>query len=271
MSTVQLTTQAAGRLSFGQVLSDWRVLTKRNLLRYMRIPQLLVFSTIQPVMFVLLFRYVFGGAINAPVDYADFLMPGVFVQTAVFGAMATGIGLADDLGRGMIDRFRSLPMAPSGVLAGRVISDTVRNVFVLTLMLVVGYLVGFDIKTNVFAALLAFALALGFGLAFSCISALIGLTLKDVEATQSAGFIWVFPLVFASSVFVSVETMPGWLQAFANVNPVTKTVDALRALLLDLPPAGSDTSTAVLQAIAWIVAIVAVFGPLAVRQYRRVA
>lgn len=246
-------------------VSDALALTHRNLLRYVRLPQLLVFSTVQPVMFVLLFAFVFGGAIQVPgVSYVDFLMPGIFVQSVTFGANATGVGLADDLSRGMVDRFRSLPMARSAVLAGRTFADTVRNTFVVLLMTAVGYLIGFRVATGPLQALAALALVVAFGLAFSWISATIGMSVKDPEAAQAGGFIWVFPLVFASSAFVPVETMPGWLASFAGVNPITVTVDALRGLLI-----GGPVARPLLAALAWVAGILAVFVPLAVHRYRR--
>ena len=248
--------------------SDAAAVTRRNLYRYVRVPTLLLFSTIQPIMFVLLFTYVFGGAIQvAGVDnYIDFLMAGILVQTVIFGSTQTGVGLAEDMSRGMVDRFRSLPMARSAVLAGRTLSDTVRNLFVVCLMLVVGTLVGFRFHAGFVPAVGAVGLALAFGLSFSWISALIGLSVRDVESAQAAGFVWVFPLVFASSAFVPVATMPGWLQAFADINPVTITVNALRALTL-----GGPTVRPVLEALAWIAGILLVFVPLAVNRYRRAA
>jgi ABC transporter DrrB family efflux protein len=249
-------------------VADAAAVTKRNLYRYVRVPTLLLFSTIQPIMFVLLFTYVFGGSIQVPgVDrYIDYLMPGILAQTVIFGSTQTGVGLAEDLSRGMIDRFRSLPMARSAVLAGRTLSDTVRNLAVIVLMLAVGTLVGFRFHAGVLPAVGAVGLAISFGLAFSWISAFIGLSVRDVESAQAAGFVWVFPLVFASSAFVSVDNMPGWLQAFAKANPVTITVDALRTLSL-----GGPTTTPVLRSLAWIVGILLVFVPLAVSRYRRAA
>jgi ABC-2 type transport system permease protein/oleandomycin transport system permease protein len=230
---------------------------------------LLVFSTVQPIMFVLLFVYVFGGAVGRAlphgVKYVDFLMPGIFVQTVVFGATQTGVGLAEDLSKGMMDRFRSLPMARSAVLAGRTLGDAVRNTFVVILMTVVGVLVGFRFHTNVIASLAALVLVVAFGFAFSWISATIGLTIHDVESAQTAGFLWVFPLVFASSVFVPIRTLPGWLQAFARINPITNTANALRALIL-----GGPTTRYVIYALAWIVGILAVFMPFATSRYRKV-
>ncbi|HJP66405.1 MAG TPA: ABC transporter permease [Actinomycetota bacterium] len=258
------------------VVSDALAITKRNLIRYVRLPTLLVFSTIQPVMFVLLFRYVFGGAIRLPVpglSYVDFLMPGIFVQTTVFGSTQTGIGLAEDLAGGMIERFRSLPMARSAVLAGRTISDSVRNLFVVLLMTGVGMATGFRFHGGLISFLLALVLVVGFGFAFSWISALIGLAAGNVEAAQAGSFVWIFPLVFASSAFVPIQSMPGWLQAFAKYNPLTIVVDAVRALCLGTRTAhqllGGSTFTHVWQAFAWIIALLLVFVPLSVRMYRK--
>src|SRR5205807_570608 len=211
-----------GRMPPAWVLSDALAMTKRNLLRYLRLPNLLVFSTVQPVMFVLLFAYVFGGAIKVPgVNYKDYLMPGIFVQTVIFGSVQTGVGLSDDLAKGMIDRFRSLPMARSAVLAGRTLSDTVRNTFVVLLMTGVGLAIGFRFHGTFLESIAALVLAVFFGLAFSWISALIGMSVRDPEAAQAAGFIWIFPLVFASSAFVPISSMPSWLQVFTRNNPVS--------------------------------------------------
>jgi ABC transporter DrrB family efflux protein len=247
-------------------------ITWRNLLAYLRLPQLIVFSTIQPVIFVLLFRYVFGGSMALVVaqrypgvDYVDFLMPGIFVQTAVFGAMGTAIGLAQDLEKGMIERFRSLPMARSAVLVGRTLADSVRNVFVILLMTVVGVLVGFRPDGNVAKYLLAMLLVLLFAYSLSWIMAAIGLTSPNAETAQAAVFPFVAPLIFASSAFTPTATMPGWLQAFANHQPVTITIDAVRRLILDQP-----VEQYVWGSLLWSAAIVAVFAPLAVHQYRRV-
>ena len=211
-------------------ISDILAVTRRNLLRYLRVPSLLVFSTIQPVMFVLLFTYVFGGAVRIPSgSYKDFLLPGILVQTVIFGSTQTGVGLADDLSRGMIDRFRSLPMARSAVLAGRTLSDTVRNLFVVLLMIGVGLLIGFRFHAGFISAVGAIVLAVLFGLAFSWISAFIGMSVRDPESAQAAGFIWIFPLVFASSAFVPIYTMPSWLKTFARNNPLTYVINAIRA------------------------------------------
>lgn len=251
------------------LMSDILVMVERNLLKYVRLPQLMVFSTIQPVMFLLLFTYVFGGAIKGSGDsYINFLLPGILVQTAVFGAIQTGVGLAEDLSKGLMDRFRSLPMARSAVLAGRTIADTIRNIFVIILMFAVGYMIGFRLEGTLSDAMAAFAILLLFGFAFSWISATIGMAVKNIETAQVAGFIWVFPLVFASSIFVPVETMPDWLQAFAKGSPITITVDAIRALTLGTATA-ADTARYALQSFMWIGALLIVFMPLAIWMYRR--
>ncbi len=259
----------SGRLSPYWVVSDILTITWRNMLRYVRLPQLLVFSTIQPVMFLLLFNFVFGGAIPVgEIDYTTYLLPGIFAQVVLFGSVQTGVGLAEDLSRGMIDRFRSLPMARSAVLAGRTLSDVVRNAFVVLLMTGVGYLLGFRFQGGFLAALGAIGLILLLGLAFSWLSAFVGLTVKDTETAQAAGFLFVFPFIFASSAFVPVETMPGWLQVFVRWQPVTNIIDAVRALTLGGLP-GRDTTTEVLQALAWVAVMLLVFVPLSVRRYRR--
>lgn len=254
------------RIPFGKIRDTWAV-TQRDLIHFIRIPQLLIFSTIQPVIFVLLWRYVFGGAVRpteAGVPYVDFLMPGIFVQTVVFGAIATAVGLAADLKSGMLERFLSLPMARSAVLVGRTLADLVRNVFVVILMVIVGFLVGFRIHTNVAAFLLGLVLVLLFGYALSWVFATVGLLVKDPETAQAAAFPVLAPLVFASSVFIAVEFMPGWLQAFARNQPVSVTAEGVRALSI-----GGATTRPVLQTIFWCSALVAIFAPIAVRLYRR--
>jgi ABC-2 type transport system permease protein/oleandomycin transport system permease protein len=263
------------RISTGQrmrwAIADALVLTRRNLMQFVRVPPLLVFSIVQPIMFVLLFVFVFGGAISGlpPVyhSYVDYLMPGIFVQTAVFGSTQTGIGLAEDLNRGIVDRFRSLPMARSAVLGGRTASDAVRNLVVILLMTIVGYLVGYRFRGGALDAAAAVALAVAFGHAFSWVSAFIGLSIRDVESVQAASFTWIFPLTFASSAFVPVESMPGWLQAWAKVNPVSLTTNALRALTVE----GLPVTRTLLESLAWIAGIIAVAAPLAIRKYRRLS
>ena len=264
----------------GDTVSDWFVLMKRNLITYLRKPDLLVFSTIQPVMFVLLFVYVFGGAMSlalpSTVSYVDFLMPGIFVQTAIFAALQTGVGLADDLQKGLIDRFKSLPMARSAVLAGRTAADLFVVGFQTILMLIVAYLVGYRLHEGLWEGLLAFAMIVAVGYSFTWVAAFAGLSLKTIEAVQAATFTIVFPFVFVSSAFVPVETFPTWLQGFANANPVTIWVDTVRTLTLgelytatsvfgDVPPLG----TLLRESTLWIVGIMTVFSTLGVRVYRR--
>ena len=216
-------------------------------------------------MFVLLFTYVFGGAIHIPgITYINYLLPGIMVQAVIFGAIQTGVGLADDFSRGMIDRFRSLPMARSAVLMGRTLADVVRNIFVVFLMSGVGAIVGFRFQIDAISFLTALALAVLFGFAFSWISATIGLLVKNTETAQVAGFVWVFPLVFTSSIFVPIATMPSWLQSFAKISPITVTVDAIRAYIL-----GGAPGIPLLHSLAWIFGILFVFIPLAVHLYRR--
>ncbi|MEK9157744.1 MAG: ABC transporter permease [Patescibacteria group bacterium] len=251
--------------NFSQTISDIWVMINRNLIKYRRVPQLLVFSTIQPVMFLLLFTYVFGGAIKTGVDYISFLLPGILVQTVLFGSMQTGVGLAEDLSKGMIDRFRSLPMARSAVLAGRTITDVIRNIFVVILMTVVGLVIGFRIDHGIFNYLGAVALISLFGFAFTWISATIGLAVKNIETAQVAGFIWVFPLAFASSIFVPVESMSNGLQIFAKHTPITYTVDTVRALILGTPVGNNAWFS-----LIWILGILVVFMPLAVSRYRKI-
>ena len=245
---------------------DTYAVAVRNLIAYKRVPQLLVFSSIQPVMFVLLWRYVFGGAVRVPgrVPYVDFLMPGIFVQTVVFGSLAAAIGLAADLKSGLLERFRSLPMARSAVLAGRTGGDLARNAFVAALMAAVGFAVGFRIHTNALAFLLGMLLVLLFGYALCWVFATLGLVVGDPETAQAAAFPILAPLVFASSAFIPVSTMPGWLQVFARNQPVSVTASAVRALML-----GGPTTSHVLRCLAWCAAILIVFAPLAVRRYRR--
>jgi ABC-2 type transport system permease protein/oleandomycin transport system permease protein len=263
------------------VLDGW-IVTRRNLLTYIRKPDLLVFSTIQPVMFVLLFVYVFGGAIGRSlpptISYVDYLMPGIFVQTAIFGALQTGVGLADDLQKGLIDRFRSLPMARSAVLAGRTAADTVALTFQCILMLIVATLVGFRFHEGLAEALLAFVVVVAVGYAFTWVAAFAGLSLKTVEAVQAATFTIVFPVVFVSSVFVPVEGFPSWLQGIASVNPVTIWADTVRLLVLGdaystwraaIGDPISSLGNLLVVSTLWGLGILAVFSFFGVRVYRR--
>jgi ABC transporter DrrB family efflux protein len=245
---------------------DTAVVAKRNLLRIPRQPDLWVSFTIQPLMFVLLFVYVFGGAIRTPGydDYVDFLMPGIIVQTMSFGGFVTAIGLSDDLRKGLIDRFRSLPMARSAVLAGRTLADVATNTVSLAVMVAVGLLVGFNFTSSPLEVVAGFGLLLLFGYAFSWAFAFVALVSKSAEGAQALGFMLIFPLTFASSAFVPPESMPSWLEAFAEANPFSTVVDAARALFVDAP-AGNDVWAAVL----WCLGLIAVFATLSVYKYRR--
>jgi ABC transporter DrrB family efflux protein len=249
-------------------VSDAVVLTIRALRHIPRSPEILVYSTIQPVMFVVLFRYVFGGAIELPrgVSYVNYLMAGIFINTVAFGSFTTGVGLAEDLQKGLIDRFRSLPMSRAAVLIGRTLSDLVRNVFTGAVMFGVGVIVGFRPTGGVLEVAAAIALLLLLGFAFSWIGATVGLAVRNVEAVQSAGFIWLFPLIFASSAFVQTNHMPSVLRAFANAQPITKICNAARGWFLGLP-VGSNGWIA----FVWCVGIIVVFVPLSVRVYRHAA
>jgi ABC-2 type transport system ATP-binding protein len=249
-------------------VTDTVVVTGRNLRHFVRQPQLLIFSTIQPIMFVLLFAYVFGGAVKGSlphgVKYIDFLLPGIFVQSVAFRATQTAVGLSEDLERGVIDRFRSMPMARSAVLIGRTVADLVRNILIIGLMTAVGYLIGFRFQAGLLNALACVAVVSAFGFALSWIFAFVALAVRGAEAAQSAGFVVIFPLVFASSVFVPVTSMPDWLQAFAKVSPVTLTANSARTYALDGGVPGSLGGAAI-----WIVALLAIFIPLCVWRYRR--
>ena len=253
------------RLSLAETLADSRVMAGRQLRKSLRRPTYIVFSFVQPVILVLLFRYVFGGAVSTPgFRYVDFLMPGIFVQTVCFGAVTTGIGLADDLGKGLIERFRSLPMARSAVLAGRTTADMCRNVFVVLLMTVVGVAVGFRSSTGFFSFMAGVLLLLAFAYALSWGFAVIGLTARNAETAQAMAFPLLFPLTFASSAFVPPDTMPAWLQTFAeDINPFSYMVDSVRHLFVG-GPGGGDIPVA----IAWCVGLIAVFGALAIRRCR---
>jgi ABC-2 type transport system permease protein len=254
--------------ALAMTLSDTVVLARRNLKRIPRQPDLLIAYTIQPVMFVLLFVYVFGGAIQTPgFDYVDFLMPGIIVQSIAFGGFVTALGLSEDVQKGLIDRFRSLPMSRAAVLAGRTFSDILLNCLSLAVLLSVGFLAGFNFSdTTVFEILAGIVLLLMLGYAFSWIFALVGLFSSTPETANSIGFTLIFPLTFASSVFVPVEAMPDGLQQVAEANPFTTISDAVRSLWLGTP-ANSD----VWMSFVWCIALTAVFAPLAVMRYRHVA
>jgi ABC-2 type transport system permease protein len=254
------------RVRLGWAVTDTLTITRRNLIVWMRVPAYLVFTLVQPVMFVVLFRYVFGGAIpvHAAGGYVDFLMPGIVGQTAAFASFATAIGLAQELKKGVIDRLRSMPMARSAVLGGRLVADTLRMFITILVIVAVGYAVGFRFSNGALPAVAMVLLATVFGLAICTISAYTGLAIGDEESVQAFGLIWVFPLTFLSSAFVPIATMPGWLQAFAKNQPVTNVIDAMRALAL-----GGPIEENLLKSIVWLAAIFAVFVPLAIRAYRR--
>ena len=248
------------------ILADTAVMTWRNLIRYRRSPELLMFSTLSPVMFVLLFNYVFGGAIpTGDLNYIDYLMPGILVQTTIFSATQTGVGLAEDLQKGMVDRYRSLPMARSAVLGGRVVAETLVSIFVAYLMLTVGLLIGMRFHGDFWPGFATPFMVAGFAFGFSWVAALVGASVRNAESAGSLMFFVVFPLTFLSSAFVPIESMPGWLQAFADINPVTKAVDLGRALTQGGPIVAHAWATA-----AWTIAMAIVIGPIAVWKYRRV-
>jgi len=243
------------------------IIAERNLVRLPRSPDLLLAFTVQPIMFVLLFRYVFGGAINTGgVPYVEFLIPGIIVQNIAFGGFVTAMGLNEDVHKGLIDRFRSLPMARPAVLAGRTLSDVVTNLLSVCILVITGVIIGFSFNAGVLDVVAGFGLLLLFGYAFSWVFALVGLLVSSPESANSAGFLAVFPLTFISSAFVPVQSMPSVLRAFANVNPFTIVVDAMRHLWI-----GAPARNYVWGAVVWALVIVAVFAPLAVARYRRAA
>ena len=251
-----------------RLVSDTLVVAERNLIRLPRSPDLLLAVTVQPVMFVLLFVYVFGGAIQTPGydNYKDFLIPGILVQNIAFGGFLTALGLAEDMNKGLIDRFRSLPMARAAVLAGRTTADIATNLLSIIVLIVTGLIIGFSFDANIGEILLGVLLLLVFGYAFSWVFALIGLLVSSPEAANSVGFIAVFPLTFISSAFVPVESMPSALQTVAEVNPFTVTVDAMRALWV-----GGEAGNSIWGAFLWALVIFAIAAPLAVSRYRRAA
>ncbi len=247
-------------------VTDTLTMARRNLLVWMRVPAYLMFTVIQPVIFVLLFAYVFGGAIPVTTHggYVSYLLPGIIAQTAAFATFATAIALAQELQKGVIDRFRSMPMARSAVLAGRLVADTIRMFITILIVVGVGYGVGFRFQAGFGRAVGMVVLATVFGLAICCIAAFTGLAIGDEESVQAFGLIWLFPLTFVSSAFVEIQTMPGWLQAFANNQPVTQVINAMRALAL-----GGPVAADLWKSIAWLAGIFIVFAPLAVRAYKR--
>ena len=251
-----------------RLASDTLVMAERNLVRLPRAPDLLLGFTVQPIMFVLLFVYVFGGAIETPgyADYVDFLIPGIIAQNIAFGGFVTALGLAEDMTKGLIDRFRSLPTARASVLAGRTLADVLTNSVSIVILLVTGLIVGFGFDAEPLEILAGFGLLLLFGFAFSWIFALIGMSVSTPEAANGIGFTLIFPITFISSAFVPVESMPTGLQEVADANPVSVVVDALRALWLDAPAGDS-----IWLAVVWCLVLIAIFAPLAVAKYRRAA
>lgn len=263
-------------MSAAHVLSDATVVAKRNIIKIKRVPDLLVFTTLSPIMFVLLFSYVFGGAIDQEGGgdaYREFLMAGIFAQTVIFGATITGAGLAEDVKKGIIDRFRSLPMAPSAVLTGRTISDVVNNVLVLIVMSLTGLLVGWGIHSSVPEAVAGYLLLLVFAYAISWIMAWVGMLVPSPEVVNNASFIVIFPLTFVANTFVPLDTLPAPLQTFAEWNPVSAVTQAARELFGNIPP-GTPTPTAwplqhaELYTLLWAAVFLLVFVPLANAQYR---
>lgn len=257
---------APARERIGRGFTDTVTLTRRELMIWFRNPAFIFFTFIQPVMFVLLFRYVFGGAIpvKVPGGYVNFLMPGAIAQSAAFASFGTAISLARQLQKGVIDRFRAMPMARSAPLLGRLVADTLRVVVTVVVILAVGYAVGFRFQNGVVPAVLMVVLSVAFGVVICTISAYVGLAIKDEESVGSFGLVWLFPLTFVSSAFVGVGSMPGWLQAFATNQPVTIVIDEMRALAL-----GGPLVLHAWQSALWLAGIVVVFVPLAVRAYRR--
>lgn len=264
-------------MSLATTVGDSLVVARRNLIKIKRVPELLVFTTLSPIMFVLLFAYVFGGAIAGgdPQQYREFLMAGIFAQTVIFGATTTGAGLADDVQKGIVDRFRSLPMAPSAVLTGRTLSDVINNVIVLVVMSLTGLLVGWRIHTSVLEALGGYVLLLLFAYAISWVMAWVGLLIPSVEVLNQASFIVIFPLTFLANTFVPLESLPGPLRVFAEWNPVSAITQAARELFgntaLVAPSDAWPLQHPALYTLVWVVIILAVFVPLTNLQYRRAA
>ncbi len=266
MNTVATTAVPPGETPTGPLwlLRDSWTEALRHLRAIPRSPEMVVFATVQPIMFVLLFVYVFGGSIKVPgfANYQQYLLPGIFAQTVLFGSAFTGIGIAEDLSKGFVERLRSLPMSQPAVLIGRTLSDLCRNIFTFAVMLVVAFLVGFRFKGSLAGAAVGTLLLLAFSYAFSWVQAYIGMSVKSAEAANSAGFVWMFPLTFVSSAFVATNTMPGWLAAIADANPFTRVTNACRALYNGMP-AGSDLWIS----LAWAVGITVAFALVASRKF----
>jgi ABC transporter DrrB family efflux protein len=262
-------------MSVQSALGDGFVVAKRNLIKIKRVPDLLVFTTLSPIMFVLLFAYVFGGAINVQgSNYKEFLMAGIFAQTVIFGSTITGAGLAEDIEKGIIDRFRSLPMSPSAVLFGRTLSDVLNNVIVVVVMTLTGLLVGWRIHTSVLEALCGFLILLAFAYSFSWVMAMMGLLAPSPAVVNNASFVIIFPLTFVANTFVPINTLSGALQTFALWNPVSAVTESARRLFGNIPPGTPTPDSWALQhpvtyTLIWAVAILVIFVPLTTWQYRR--
>jgi len=258
-------TDAETQSNFRWAISDTWQMVRRNLRHIPRSPELLLDVTVQPVIFVVLFVYIFGGAIQTPgMSYVNYLMAGIFVQTLVFACMTSGIGLAYDLQKGLIDRFRSLPMSRSAVVAGRTITDLLRGTLAVTIMFIVGLAVGFRPEGNALDWLIGLGLLLFFAFAFSWIGVTIGMLVGTPEAVQAALFVFVFPLTFASSAFVPVDTMPSWLQGFAENQPLSRVIDMLRNVFL-----GQPYREDALYTLGWSALILAIFFPIAISLYKK--
>jgi len=259
----------------GRAVADGAVIAWRNLKRVPRIPELAIFAVLQSVMFVLLFAYVFGGAIPLPDggSYREYLMPGIYVQTLGFAAITTAIAITDDMTKGLIDRFRSLPMARSAVLSGRTVSDVVYNAAILVVLMLSGLVVGWRVNGSLADFLMAVALYLSFAFAMAWIGVLVGLVVPSVEVAQQLGFLVIFPLTFLSNAFVPTETLPSWLQPVAEWNPFSALTSATRDLFGNPNPFPADSfpgEHALLLSWLWVVALLVVFAPLAVRRYRSI-
>lgn len=260
-------TEASLARRFGWAFTDTILITKRNLLHYVRLPQLLVYTVVQPIMFTLLFAFVFGGAIDpSQGTYIDFLIPGIVIQTVIFGAMSTGIKIAEDVQKGVMDRFRSLPIARGTVLAARTLCDTVWNTLAIFIMVAVGYAIGYRFDGAWYGALFGVAMSVLVAYSFSWLALTIGLYTRQAQAAEIAGFTFIFPFVFLSSIFVEIETMPAGLEAFAKYSPVTLSADAVRAWSY-----GNPVGNEWWMAIAWCIGMVAIFAPLSVWRFRRLA
>lgn len=280
MSTIERTAPAPNRVGFRQVVGDAKTITWRNIRGGWRVPDNQIYMFIQPIMFVLLFAYVFGGAIpipgmeDDPSAYKRYLMAGIFAQTMAFAVAPASVGLADDMEKGLIDRFRSLPMARSAVIAGRVIADLSNQVIVLAIMIICGLLVGWEIENGVLGFFGAVGLLLLFAFSMLWVGAFIGLSVGSPQVAASAGLIWLFPLVFLSNAFIPTPTLPSWLQPVAEWNPVSAFVAATRELFGNPNMFAGDNFPAehpVVLSLLWVVVIVGVFAPLAVRKYKAAA